>query len=221
MATTEFKYIITAQNYSKFDVIGVGSWDAKLGIDKVKKVAAGSATDFICANIEGFVPYLRLSKDSGKLKVLVTSIVDPELLKLHSVKNIKATDPVKAVNRIKKSIKHDIFVLILHARGERRQEIIEGCGEVDLVIDGETGRVEQKLLTVLDKPVVCNNMGGKYLSYIDLESAQSGSRFNADQPMFTRVVAKEVALNPEVEALVAKYDAERREFIKAEQRNSK
>ncbi len=215
MAATEFKYIITAQNYSKFDVIGVGAWDAKIGIQKVRQVAAGSATDFICANIKGFVPYLRLNKDSGKIKVLITSIVDPQLLEVFKIKDVEATDPVKAANRIKNSIKHDIFILIVHAQGERRQEIIAGCGDVDLVVDGETGRVENKVLTVSDEPVVCNNYGGKYISYIDLLQAQP-SGVKVGTPVFTRVVAKEVALNPEVEALVAKYDAERRDFIKTE-----
>lgn len=216
MAATEFQYIITAQNYSKFDVIGVGAWDAKIGIEKVKQVAAGSATDFICANIKGFVPFLRLNKDSGKVKVLITSIVDPHLLDVFKIKDVAATDPVKAANRIKNSIKHDIYILIVHAQGERRQEIIAGCKGVDLVVDGETGRVENKVLRVAGKPVVCDNYGGKYISYIDLESADSGSGIKVGKPMFTRVVAKEVALNPEVEALVAKYDAERREYIEAE-----
>ena len=219
LAATEFKYVVAAMGYSKFDLQGFGAWDAKLGMSIVHKVAENSATDFVCANVKGFLPFLRFNKDSGKLKVLVTSVVDPQLLEAFKAENVVVSDPVKAVNKIKQKIKHDIFILIVHAHGERIHEIITGCGkDADLIIDGETGRVENKTRVVAGKPVVCNNFGGRHISYIDIVRDGQKKGFSVDQPMVTRVVAKKVTPDPEMAFLVAEYEAERSRIIKAERK---
>ena len=217
LAETEFKYVVAAMGYNKIDLLGFGAWDAMLGMEAVLKVADNSVTDLVCANVKGFLPFLRFNKDSGKLKVLVTSVVDPQLLETFKAKGVIASDPVRAVNKIKQKIKHDIFILIVHAQGERIHEIISGCGkDADLIIDGETGRVEGKPRIVVGKPVVCNNFGGRHVSYIDIVRLGQDAGFSVDQPMVTRVVAKEVTPDPQMEALVAKYEAERSAIIKAE-----
>jgi len=217
LAETEFEYVVAAMGYSKFDLIGFGAWDAKLGMQIVRKVADKSVTDFVCANVEGFVPFLRLNKDSGKINVLVTSVIDPLLLEAFKAKGVTASDPVQAVNSIKRKIKHDIFILIVHAQGERIHDIIAGCAkDADLIIDGETGRVESKTRIVVGKPVVCNNFGGRHISYIDIVKAGQGQGFHVDQPVVARVVAKKVDPDPQMQSLVAKYDAERDRILKAE-----
>ncbi len=202
---------------SRFNLAGFGAWDAKLGLPAIHKVSDHAATDLICANIKGFVPFLRFNKDSGKLKVLVTSVLDPQLLETFKIKDIAASNPIKAVNRIKKSIKHDIFILIIHAQGERIHEIITGCGmDADLIIDGETGKVDNKTRIIAGKPVVSSNFGGKYLTYIDIVKTGQNGVFSVGQPVLTRVKAKLVTPEPEMEALVAKYEAERREILRQE-----
>ena len=211
-----FKYIVTAMDYSKFDLIGFGAWDAKLGLPVVHKIIDPAAIDMVCANVEGFVPFLRFNKASGNLKVLVTSVIDPQLLKLFKAEGMVVSDPVKAVNRIKNNIKHDIFILIVHAQGERISEIILGCGrDADLIIDGETGNVENKTRIVAGKPVVCNNFGGKYISYIDIVKVGPNAGFSVDQPVMTRVVAKKVTPDPQMELLMNEYEAERSAIFKA------
>ncbi len=217
LAETEFKYIVAAMGYNKIDVLGFGAWDAMLGMQEVQKVAGSSVPDFICANVKGFLPFLRFNKDSGKIKVLVTSVVDPQLLEVFKVKDIVASDPVKAVNKIKHKIKHDIFILVVHAQGERIHEIISGCGkDADLIIDGETGRVEGKTRIVAGKPVVCNNFGGRHVSYIDIVRTGQDQGFSVEQPVVTRVVAKKVVPDPQMQSLVARYDVERHRVLKAE-----
>ena len=127
-----------------------------------------------------------------------------------------ASDPIKAVNRIKNNIKHDIFILIVHAQGERIHEIITGCGkDADLIIDGETGKVDNKTRIIAGKPVVVSNFGGKYITYIDIVRAGQDAGFSVDQPVLTRVVSEKVTPDPQVEALVEKYGKERRDIIKA------
>ena len=217
LAKTEFKYVIKAMDYNRFDLIGFGAWDAMLGMPTVHEVADQAVTDLVCANVEGFVPFLRFNKAAGNLKVVVTSVLDPQLLKTFKAKGVVATDPIEAVNRIKKNIKHDIFILIVHAQGERIHEIISGCGrDVDLIIDGETGKVDNKTRIIAGKPVVVSNFGGKYITYIDIVKTGQDSDFSVEQPVLTRVVAKKVTPDPQMEALVLKYEAERRAIIKAE-----
>ena len=217
MAGTEYQYIISGLDRSGFDVIGLGAWDAALGLDIVKKVAAGAATDIVCANIEGFVPYLRINKAEGKLKVLITSVMDPQLVKLFELKDVVAEDPIKVIRNLQKNIKHDIFILILHAQGERIQELLAECSGIDLVIDGETGKIEKETKLIHGKALVRNNYGGKYVGYVDLQKdAENKSKFKVSQPALTRVSAKEVAENPEITILVSQYEEERRIFIERE-----
>ena len=217
LAKTEFKYIIKAMDYSRFNLVGFGAWDAKLGMHTVRQVADHAVTDIVCANIKGFVPFLRFNKDSGKVKVLVTSVLDPQLLKTFKIKDFNASDPIKAVNRIKKNIKHDVFILIIHAQGERIHDIITGCGmDADLIIDGETSKVDNKTRIIAGKPVVSSNFGGKYITYIDIAKSGRKGGLSVGQPVLTRVKAKLVTPEPQMESLVAEYEAERREILKAE-----
>lgn len=216
MANTEYQYIISSLDRSGFDAIGLGAWDAALGLEVVKKVAGSAATDIICANVEGFVPYLRINKADGKLKVLVTSVIDPQLVELFELKDVVVEDPIKAIKNLQKKIKHDIFILILHAQGERIPELLAECSGVDLVIDGETGKIEKETIMVSGKPVVRNNYGGKYVGYVDLQLDANKSELTASQPVLTRVSTKEVAENPEVKILVSQYEEERRIFIEKE-----
>ncbi len=215
MAAVEYKYIVAGLDRSGFDAIGLGVWDAALGLDTVTAVAAGSPTDIICANVEGFVPFLRFNKAAGK--VLVTSVIDPKLIELFKLKKVVVSDPIKAISRLQREIKHDIFILILHAQGERIHELLAQISGVDLVIDGETGRIEKKTLEVYGKSVARNNFGGKYVSYVDLIQDDRKSHLQVSQPVLSRVSAKTVAEDPEIKILVSQYEEERRLFIKKEQ----
>ena len=210
----EFKIIIKAMDLNQYDAIGLGVWDAKMGLDAVHEVAARTVTNFVCANVKGFVPYLRLEKDSGRLKVLVTSVIDSQLIQTFKIKDAVVSDPIKAVNAIVRKIKHDVFILIVHAQGERIHEIIAGCGtQADLIIDGETGRVENKISRIAGRPVVRNNFGGRHISYIDLLREKPGVRLSVKQPKLTKVELEKVARDPEADLLEAQYEKIRREYL--------
>ena len=215
LAQLEARYVVAGLNMSGVNLIGVGAWDLKWGAEKIEKLASASVADFVCANVDGFLPYLRIEREG--LKILVTSIIDPELLKIYGVSGIKVKDPNQAVKNIEKSISHDFFIVITHARGERNREILTGCSGIDLIIDGEKPRTVAENETLHGFPVVRNNLGGKYVGYVDVTKDKS-SQYKVGFPNLIRVPSKTVAENPQVAELVKRYEEERRIFIVKEQK---
>ena len=213
----EAQCIISGLNMTGVDVIGIGPWDLLLGRDKLKRLAESSPADIVCANIDGFLPFVRFSKDNGKVKVLVTSVIDPQLLKNYKVEfeDLKATEPKVVIKRLQREIKHDIFIVITHARGERNQEILSGCRGIDLVIDGESGRTGKSQETFAGRPLVVNNIGGQYVAYVDLVKGASGA-LEVTAPTNTRAIVKSFKEDPEVGVLVAQYREKRQQYIRAE-----
>ena len=213
----EAKYIFAGLNLTGVDFIGLGAWDLRFGLDKVKNQARGSVADIVCANIDGFLPYLRFTRDAGRLKILVTSVFDPELLGVYKIEGVKAKDPSRAIRKLQREISHDIFIVITHARGERNQEILAGCSGIDLVIDGEKGRSNTRSESLLGIPVVSNNLGGKYVAYVDILKDRSGID-QVSSPTMIRASSKTVSADPQVAILVSQYEEERRLYILKEQK---
>lgn len=214
MADRESEYMIAGFNLTGLDAIGLGLWDLKLGPQRMQELAAGSVTDILCANLDGFVPFLRLTTEKYGLKVLVTAVIDPAAARRYKLDNLPFSDPVAAVNRITSRVKYDVGVLILHADQERQPELLKKFKGIDLYIDGETAKTHLEAKEYDGHKVFCNNLGGKYLSYVDLE-VQNGRVSLSDQ-VLERVKAKTVAEDPAVAKLIDKYEVERQKFIEEE-----
>ncbi len=215
LAQIEAQYVVAGLNMSGVNMIGIGAWDLKWGVDKIEKLAPKSVADFVCANVDGFLPYLRFER--GGLKILVTVVVDPELLKIYGINGVKAKDPGQAIKDIEKNISHDFFIVVTHARGERNQEMLAGCSGIDLIIDGEKPRTVAENETLLGVPVVRNNLGGKYVGYVDIYSSGQ-KKLKVGFPTLIRVPSKTVAEDPQVAELVKRYEEERRIAIVKEQK---
>ncbi len=195
---------------SGFEVIGVGPQELTLGQESLMKLIEHSPINVVSANISGLLPYVRFSKDGGTLKVLVTSVMDPEALPQYDVEyDGEISDPISALKRLQKEIDHDLFIVIVHAVGERISTIINSCPGIDLVIDGLTPRVSDNLDRDGVVPLLCNNRRGQYISYVDY---RPGAAKAIEKTVLLRAGDTSVKEDPEIKNLVLAYNQERNEY---------
>ncbi|MCD6533768.1 MAG: hypothetical protein J7L25_06795 [Deltaproteobacteria bacterium] len=194
---------------SGVEVIGVGPQELTLSRESLMKLIEHSPINVVSANIPGLLPYVRFSKDRGALKVLVTSVMDPEVLPQYDVKyDGEISEPISALKRIQKEIDHDLFIVIVHAMGERISTIINSCPGIDLVIDGLTQKVNDNLDREGVVPLLCNNRRGQYIAYVDY---RTGAAKAIEKTVVLRAGKKSVKEDPEIKNLVHAYNLKRNE----------
>ena len=204
------KCIFSSFNLTGIDFVSLGVWDLAAGIDNVKKMSRNSVADIVCLNIDEFLPYIRINR--GAKKILLTSIIDPQLIKSSKIKDITASDPRSALKRLQQEISHDLFIVVIHAGEERKREILAGCSGIDLVIDGHKRGNSPKGEMVSGFPIVYNNQKGMYLTYVDILKSNT-SKKRIIGPERIRVSVKVFKEDPQIVKLMSKYNEERRAII--------
>ena len=121
------------------DFVGLGEQEFIFGVPLIGHLTKNSQVHLGCATVKDIrrvspylVPYLLLNK--GMKQVLITAVIDPQVLKSTDEK-IAFTDPVTALKRVKKTISHDIFIVICHADAAKAETLTQVSG-IDLVILG-------------------------------------------------------------------------------------
>jgi len=162
-------YMMKILALSGIEVIGIGPEELMLGREELIKLSADSPVHLVAANLPGFLPYVRLRKNDGRLRVLVSSVIDPGVLQHYKIGyDGPISDPVAALSRLQREISHDFFIVIVHALDKRVVEIISECPGVDLALDGMTlGAGEHNLDGKTGVPLVFDNKRGQYVSYLD------------------------------------------------------
>lgn len=201
------KYIMKMLALSGVEVLGIGPHDITLGRENLLQLTQHSPINVVSANLPGFLPYVRLRKAGGRIRVLVTSIIDPEIIKKYQLKyDGKILDPVIALKRLQKEIDHDYFIVIVHAMGERISEIINGCPGIDLAIDGLTRSISDNLDKKGVVPLVCNNRRGQYVNYLEYHP---NARKTLSSVVMLRASMKKVKEDPEIKQITESYNKER------------
>lgn len=209
------KYIMKIMSLSGVEVMGIGPGELSLEGDQLKGLIELSPIHFVSANLSRFLPYVRLRKNGGNLKVLVTSVIDPEVLKLYKIgAGVEVADPVTALKRLQREIEHDLFIVIVHALGERISAIINGCPGIDLAIDGLTVSVSDNLGRGNVVPLVSNNYRGQYINYLEYRQGRK-PRFSS--PVVMRASVGQVAEDPGIKIQTQAYGEEKRLFTKRSQ----
>jgi hypothetical protein len=198
-------YIVRALELSKTEVIAPGVQELAYGAEKFQKLVDQTSMRAVSANVKGFMPYVILSKNNGKTKVLVTSVIDPELLSSSVRTENEITDPVLALRRIQAQVSHDLFVAVIHAGSEKISSVIEKSPGIDLVIDAISRNADRKNERNGLPPVVSNNENGMFVAYVDYDSENSaGSYFS--KSMELRAVVGKIAQDPTISQLVKAYE---------------
>ncbi len=210
------KYIMKILALSGIEVMGVGPQDLTLGRENLLKLIDKSPINVVSANLPGFLPYIRLNKEGGK--ILITSVIDPELMEKYYLEyDREVIDPVTALKRLQKKIDHDYFIVIVQALGERISEIINGCPGIDLAVDGLTRSISNNLDRQGVVPLICNNRMGQYVNYLEY---RPGAVKTLNKPVLMRASAKTVKEDPEIKAIVASYNKDKIEYSR-EQREKR
>ena len=207
------EYIVKMLALSGVEVIGIGPTELQLGDKKLRQVLAKSSVDMVSANLPAYLPYLRLNKCGGRCRVLVTSVIDPGVLESIGIRySGELTDPVAALKKLQKEIKHDLFIVIIHAMEGRTQEIAKNCGGIDLVIDGLTRGITDNFSEIGEVPVVINNRRGQYITYTDFKSGPGKGRFTT--PVGLRASIHDTVEDPEIKKLAEEYNAAKNEYAR-------
>ncbi len=201
-------YIARALELKGTEVIAPGVQEITYGSEKFHKLIDQTSVRVVSANVPSFMPYVILSKNRGKTNVLVTSVVDPELLSSTVRMENKITDPVLALRRIQQQVSHDLFVVVIHAGSEKLLSVIENCPGIDLVIDAISRDVEQKNEHKCSPPVVSNNENGMFVAYVDYDSENSAGSYFL-KPVKLRAVVGKIVEDPVISNLVKEYEQKR------------
>ena len=204
------KYIMKILALSGVEVMGIGPQELTLGRAKLMLLTERTPINIVSANLPGFLPYVRLRKDGGNLKVLITSVIDPDAIKKYGINyDGKVLDPVVTIKRLQREIDHDYFIVIVQALGERISEIIDGCPGIDLAVDGLTSSVSDNLDRQDVVPLISNNRRGQYVAYVDY---QDGRLKKLKDPVHMRASTKTVKENPQIKILTEAYNKEKIEY---------
>ncbi|PIP39130.1 MAG: hypothetical protein COX19_08795 [Desulfobacterales bacterium CG23_combo_of_CG06-09_8_20_14_all_51_8] len=208
-------YIVKALALTGTEVIAPGVSEIACGLEKLNKIVSNSSVQVISANLPGAMPYVLLSKNKGRMKVLVTSVVDPALLLKNNVTTaITVMDPVSALRHIHQHISHDLFIVVMHAGPEMISSVIEKCPDIDLVIDGMSSDFSPEQEPGTCPPVVANNNEGMYVAYIDYDGDKDQDGLNFSNPVQLKAVVGEITEDPQISALVKEYDQKRQEELR-------
>lgn len=187
------RFILSALATSGVDVIGVGPGDIKSSAAVLQEFRQ---VPVVSANIEGFRPFVRFPAEGGP-SVVVTSVVDPELVSSASGEVPQPTDPVTALEAISRQTGDDLLIAIIYADPKNRQTLIDSCPGLDLVVDGLAAEGHPMAEMQTNPPVVANNDEGMFVAYLDHE--EDGQGFLS--PAYKRATVGRVAEDPEVKNL--------------------
>jgi hypothetical protein len=204
------RYILKALDEIGTEAIGVGPEELRFGAEELKNINSQTAIPLVSANIRGFQSYALLSKNQGQTKILVTSVVDPELLLTKGVAINQIIEPAAALREIAQSVDHDMLIVIVHADGQKIPSLVKKCPGIDLVVDGESDTVT-KHDAVDDLPIVSNNRQGEYVSYLDFYINQANEYYSKNAVDLKARVGR-VAEDPVIKSLITDYNKETNEY---------
>ena len=208
------RYMLEGLSRTGVDVVGLGVYDLNGGVERLQELTEKSSVDIVCANIDGCMPFVRYIKGERKFKILVTSVVDPALSSKGELAIKGISDPVSALRRIQNMIKHDVFIVILHAFGENERAIISQVPGIDLVVNGTRLSVFDNIKQLSKTPVVYNNQrGGSFVAYVDLEVDPEKQGTAISKPVVLRAGVGQVVEDKGIVDLINSYESERRDFF--------
>lgn len=212
-------YIVKALELSGIEMIGPGVSEIVYGVEQLKKILGRSPIQAVSANVPGFEPYALFLKNNGKTRILVTSVVDPDLLSDRGIEVKGLREPLAAIADVRQQIRHDLFILIVHGNREKIAALVRACPEIDLVIDALSRDVSENPEQKRQPPVVSNNEEGKYVAYVDYQGKNhAGALFSSPVALLADV--EQVAEDPGIVELLKDYESKRSAALLHQSKNA-
>ncbi len=209
---------MNAYSIMRVDLVGLGEKEYVFGAPFLSRLATRFSGNFLCANLidpgqtqSYFLPYIVTRKNNKR--ILITSILDPAYSNYLQRDKLKITDPVAALKRLKKDIRHDLFIVIGH--GERKNILawIDQVHDIDLLIQGHQPGVSRQAEKYKNTTIVMNNVrGGQYTAHIDVSWTPS-NKVIISQPVTIRVNVRQTIQDRRIAGLIKEYEKWRREFL--------
>jgi hypothetical protein len=132
-----------------------------------------SEVPIVSANIPGFKPFVRISRNKGRMPVVITSVLDPALLPERSPAVEPPADPLAALEDIGGRIGNALLVVVVYANRTYMDHLAARFPGIDLLVDGFSRKEMPEADLRTAPPVVSNNNKGMYVAYADYGGEQS------------------------------------------------
>ncbi|MBN2332515.1 MAG: hypothetical protein JXO49_04320 [Deltaproteobacteria bacterium] len=226
MEEKKAELIVAAYAMMRVDAIGIGEKEYNFGAPFLRRLAAGSPVNLLCANLVDreqqqnyFLPYLLLRK--GGKRVLITAVIDPQYGDYLHREPLTITDPVAALTNIQRSVNHDLFIVMAHAERPSLTAWLDRVAGIDLVIQGHQPGLSRQREIYRQTMIVNNNVrGSQYVSHIDCQPQPKGWTLSA--PHCRRLDTKNTGEDQQIKTMVAEYDTWRHRHLQqqSQQRTS-
>lgn len=212
--------ILDAYERIGYEVYAPGPFDAVFGLDEFESLASKHFYPLVCANlVPGVAPLIKthvVLEKQGR-KVLVTSVVDPQLAALTKEKrniDFPVIDPAPQLQKIFSGGGYDLSILVVHTTREWLPEFVATLGvHPDVVVLGyqlgvlppaEDSDSEASIL-------IANNDKGKGLCALDL--LPDGNGWQSAGWRDKTLSMKKVTPEPELDALLADQEAWEKKYM--------
>jgi cytochrome c554/c'-like protein len=159
------------------EVLTPGATDFAFGVEFLKNVDSTCSFSMVCGNLvrkeDGlpvFTPYNLFQK--GDLKILVSSVLDSKTK--FAEDSLRADSPIETLKHVKKSVPHDIFIVVLFLDEIDAQKVIQEVGDIHFAILGNKRNVGYLPNLNSDELVTHNSSKGRNVAYVDVFRKDQG-----------------------------------------------
>jgi len=219
------KYLLKCMEAINYDVMAVGDQELLIGLDKFKKLMAGTpGIDFLSSNFNYCTtannqpeqcftltkPYI--IKQVGKYKVGIISVISPKCFVFYpkdKKQGFKITDPVDTIKGFIENFRKevDLIVLLSHSGIDEDKKIVQQVPSgIDVIVGGHSQ-------TLLKDPDIQNNViivqageKGQYLGSLTIFFG-SNKKIKSHQHELI-ALTKEIADDPEILDIMKQYNDE-------------
>ena len=167
-----YKYVQQAFKQMNYDAMNIGAREAALSLEQLKSISLNKAPPLISANLFNqktgkpvFKQSLLLNKQG--LKVLITGVVDPELLGEQVGSDLEIKDMEASLSQILKDSQADMHILLAFCSPEKMKHLAGKFYEFDLIIGGKASQPSQSIIKENRSIILYTTNQAKNIGYVE------------------------------------------------------
>jgi nitrate/TMAO reductase-like tetraheme cytochrome c subunit len=167
-----YKYVQEAFKKMDYHAMNIGAREAALSLEQLNSISLDKGPPLISANL--------FNKNTGKpllkqfvivnehgLKVLITGIVDPELLGEQVGNGLELRDVEASLTELLKNNKADMHVLLAFCTPEKMKKLASKFFEFDLILGGKVTQPSPQLIKENQSVILYTTNQAKNIGYVE------------------------------------------------------
>lgn len=211
---TEGRVIIAAMNAMQYDAMTVGGQDLDHGSDVLLARVKEAKFKVVSCNLlwRGtsktlLEPYTIIKRDGVRFGIIGVS--EPDILNSPGAQKVyQVADAAESVLKYMPEVrsKSDVVIVLSHLGLEGHQALAQAVPDIDIIVGGSGGQLLNQPLIVGKTLIIQAGYDGEWLGRLDVSFDAQGKASDPKAELI--VLGPEVADNPELAALVARYEQE-------------